>query len=174
MTTLKAPLTISLLVVSLLSSGIYAGFIIAQKMEQSRLEHRRQQRIAAEIAALGPPKPERVPFIEERENPFKPRYVEFGEELTSNFKEPKRVLIVSIVLMTQRGERAFALLQDKKIPLRALSLANLSEFPLSTAITPEGSQILANTLKSALNADIRAKTGFSPIDAVLITSYFVQ
>lgn len=165
---------IALLVVSLLICGVGVGFIIADKMNQSELERRRQERIAAEIAARGPPKPERVPLIQDEESPFTAKYFAFAEEFTSNFKEPKRVLIVSITLMTQRGERAHKLLEDSKLPLRALTLATLSEFPLKNAIAPDGRQVLSQILKQALNGDINSRTGFSPIDTVMITSFFVQ
>lgn len=168
------PFAIAFLAVAILIGGVGAGFLIAGKMAKSDIERRRQQRITEETLARGPPKPERVPLVQERDNPFTPRYLDFGEEFTSNFKEPKRVLIVGISLMTQRGDRAYNLLQESKIPLRALTLAALSEFPLDKAVAPDGRQALAQTLKQILNGDIRSRTGFSPIDAVMITSFFVQ
>lgn len=166
--------SIALIVVTLLIGGAGVGLLIAEKINKSEIERRRQERTAAEIAAQGPPKPERVPLVTDQENPFISRYVEFEEEFTSNFKEPKRVIIVSITLMTQRGERAYKLLEDSKIPLRALTLATLSEFPLKQAIEPDGRLLLSKSLKQALNSEIRARTGFSPIDAVLITRFFIQ
>jgi flagellar basal body-associated protein FliL len=169
-----SPFTIALIVVTLMIGGAGVGLLIAEKINQSDIERRRQERTAAEIAARGPPKPERVPRVIDQETPFIARYFEFDEEFTSNFKEPKRVLIVSITLMTQRGERAYKLLEDSKIPLRALTLATLSEFPLKQAIEPDGRLLLSKALKQALNSEIRAGTGFSPIDAVLITRFFVQ
>jgi flagellar basal body-associated protein FliL len=169
-----SPFAIALLVVTLLIGGVGAGFLIADKINKSDIDRRRQERTAAEIAARGPPKPERLPLIKDQENPFIARYFEFGEEFTSNFKEPKRVLIVSITLMTQRGERAYKLLEDSKIPMRALTLATLSEFPLRQAVDPDGRLLLSQTLKRALNTEISSKTGFSPIDEVMITHFFVQ
>ena len=168
------PLAIAVLAVLLLVGGLGLGFFVADRMSKSDLERRRQLRIAAEIAARGPPKPERVVASRDEESPFKARYLAFGEEFTSNFKEPKRVLVVMITLMTQRGERAFKLMQDSKIPLRALTLAKLSEFPLETAAGTEGALALSRMLKAALNNDLNQKTGLSPIDAVMITDYFVQ
>ena len=167
-------LAIAFLVVTLLIGGVGAGFLIADKINKSDIERRRQERIAAEIAARGPPKPERVPLVKDQENPFNARYIDFGEEFTSNFKEPKRVLIVSITLMTQRGERAYRLLEDSKLPLRALTLATLSEFPLKQAVEPDGRLLLSQLLKRALNSEISSRTGFSPIDEVMITRFFVQ
>lgn len=172
--TLTGPFSIALLVVFLLLSGVGAGLIIADKMNKTDLERRKQSRIAAEIAARGPPKPERVPAPQVAESPFKPRYVVFGEEFTSNFQVPKRVLIVKITLMTQRGDRAYKLLDDNKMLLRALTLATLSEYPLETATATNGVIALSDLLKTTLNNDLNQKTGFSPIDTVIITDFFIQ
>jgi flagellar basal body-associated protein FliL len=170
----SGPFAIALLAVLLLLGGVGLGFIVADRMAKNDLERRKQIRIAAEIAARGAPKPERVPAIRGQASPFAPRYLAFGEEFTSNFKEPKRVLVVEITLMTQRGERAYKLIENSKMPLRALTLATLSEFPLQTATAADGALALSRILKTALNSDLSQKTGLAPIDEVLITNFFVQ
>jgi flagellar basal body-associated protein FliL len=171
---LTGPLAIALLVVTLLFGGVAGGVVIAGRMEAAEKKRQQDAREAAQAALRGPPKPERVPLVESGSNPFAPRYVPLGEPLHSNFIERNRVLIVEISLVTQRGEKAEALMQAEKLPMRARTLALLSEFPLAVATREDGSRELARLLREALNAQLQVKSGFAPVDEVMLTRYYVQ
>jgi len=157
----------------LLIAGVAAGLVIDDKLTEAAARKKAEAQ-AAMIAAARALVPERVPAPVEAESPFKPRYISLGEEIMHGFREPKRALLLEVTLMTQRGDLAEKLIADKRVPLRALVLAFLSEFPVATAAAPGGQQELAARLKTALNAELRAQTGLAPIDAVLLTRYFVQ
>jgi flagellar basal body-associated protein FliL len=170
---LKTPFALATFAALLLVAGAAAGLFAAGKMAEAEARKIAQAKAAAAAAARAHI-PERVPAPPESEDPFKPRYVSLGEEILHGFREPKRALVLEVTLMTQRGDLAEKLIAEKRVPLRALVLANLSEFPVAIAAAPGGQQELSNRLKAALNAELRAQTGFAPIDAVLLTRYFVQ
>ena len=170
---LKTPFALATYGALLIIAGAAAGLFAADKMAEAEARKIAEAKAAAAEAARAHI-PEKVPAPPESEDPFKPRYVSLGEEILHGFREPKRALVLEVTLMTQRGDLAEKLLSEKRVPLRALVLANLSEFPVAVAAAPGGQQELSNRLKAALNAELRAQTGFAPIDAVLLTRYFVQ
>lgn len=157
----------------LLIMGVIVGLIVADRMARADANKKAAAKAAAAEAARAHI-PALVPAPPEGESPFKPRYVSLGDEIMHGFREPKRALILDVTLMTQRGEQGEKLLVERRMPLRALVLASLSEFPVAVAAAAGGQQELSERLKSALNAELRAQTGFAPIDAVLLTRYFVQ
>jgi flagellar basal body-associated protein FliL len=65
-------------------------------------------------------------------------------------------------------------LSDDRIPLRALTMAIISEMTVAQATAEDAQSKLAERLQKALNAEMRKKTGADLVDKVFIKRYYVQ
>lgn len=171
---LTGPFAIAFGVVALLALGAGAGVIIAGKMAEADAKRRAELKAAEEAAKRPPPPPERVRLPDQGPDPFVVRYIDLGDEILSNLPARGRALIVQVALMTQKGEQAEKILTDKKIRLRALVVAVISELTVEEATAQGAVEALAQRLLRAINADIRRTEGADLVDDVLIRRYFVQ
>jgi flagellar basal body-associated protein FliL len=110
-----------------------------------------------------------------QDDPFVPRYISLGDEILSNLPGRRRALIIQLELMTQRGEEVEALITKNRMPLRAMTLAVLSELKVEDVTRPDATQIVAERLRIALNNFLRpGNSGINAIDQVLVKRLFVQ
>ena len=77
-----------------------------------------------------------------------------------------RALIVEIGVMTKKGEKAEKYLTDERIPLRALTMAMISELTVAQATAEDAQDKLAARLLTGLNTAVRQKAGADLIDQV--------
>ena len=73
-----------------------------------------------------------------------------------------------------KGEKAEKTLADDRIPLRAHTMAIISEMTVAQATAENAQEQLAERLLKALNEEMRKKTGATLIDKVFIKRYYVQ
>jgi hypothetical protein len=60
------------------------------------------------------------------------------------------------------------------MPLRALALHLLSEVTVEEAKRPDAQAMLAERLMKAMNTELDDNYNIKPIDAILLTRYYVQ
>ncbi len=171
---LTGPFAIAIGVLLLVAIGGGIGYVVANQMIKAEEEKKIAQKAAEELAKRGPEKPQRVPLGETGASPFEPRYVTLGDEFISNLPQKGRALIIEIGVVTMRGEKAEKYLSDERIPLRALTMAMISELSVAQATAEDAQEKLAARLLKDLNIDIRRKTGADLIDKVFIKRYYVQ
>jgi flagellar basal body-associated protein FliL len=158
----------------LVAIGGGVGYVVANQMIKAEEKKKAELKAAEEAAKRGPPKPERVPLADEGPNPFEPRYITLGEEFISNLPQKGRALIIEVGMVTLKGEKAEKTLSDERIPLRAHTMAMISEMTVAQATAEDAQEKLAERLHRALNAEMRKKTGADLIDKVFIKRYYVQ
>jgi flagellar basal body-associated protein FliL len=73
-----------------------------------------------------------------------------------------------------KGEKGEKTLSDDRIPLRAHTMAIISEMTVAQATAEDAQSKLAERLQKALNAEMRKKTGADLVDKVFIKRYYVQ
>ncbi len=154
--------------------GLAAGLFIADKMEAAEQLRKKIEKQAAEDALKPPPLPQLVREEPDGPSPFEPLYVSLGDEMMSNLPARGRALLTDIALMTQRGPLAEQMMKSEVMPLRAMALSLISELSLDTATSPDGSKIMAARMLAAMNVYLRGRYNITPIDAVLVKSFYVQ
>ena len=174
MAALKGPFAMALALLALLFIGIEVGAIIVASMDDAQLQQKKAEKIPAAEALKPPPPPQRVLQEDEGPSPFEPRYVSLGEEILSPLPGKGRVLQTEIDLVTQRGQPSEDLLAANRIPLRALTIAILSELTVEQATATDATQVIAEKLKAAINATLRPANSITPVERVLIKKYYVQ
>lgn len=171
---LTGPFAIAIGMLLLVAVGGGIGYVVANQMIKAEEAKKAAQKAAEEEAKRGPPKPQLVPLVEQGPNPFEPRYITLGDEFISNLPQKGRAIIVEVGLVTLKGEKAEKTLAEDRIPLRALTMAMISEMTVAQATAEDAQEALANRLHKALNAEMRKKTGADLIDKVFIKRYYVQ
>jgi flagellar basal body-associated protein FliL len=171
---LTGPFAIAIGMLLLVAIGGGVGYVVANQMIKAEEKKKAELKAAEEAAKRGPPKPERVPLADEGPNPFEPRYITLGEEFISNLPQKGRALIIEVGMVTLKGEKAEKTLSDDRIPLRAHTMAMISEMTVAQATAEDAQEKLAERLHRALNAEMRKKTGADLIDKVFIKRYYVQ
>jgi flagellar basal body-associated protein FliL len=83
-------------------------------------------------------------------------------------------MLVQVSLQTRRGQKGEDLLKEQKMPLRALALHLLSEVTVEEAKRPDAQAMLAERLMKAMNTELDDTYNIKPIDAILLTRYYVQ
>jgi flagellar basal body-associated protein FliL len=171
---LTGPFAIAIGMLLLVAIGGGVGYVVANQLIKAEEKKKAELKAAEEAAKRGPPKPERVPLADEGPNPFEPRYITLGEEFISNLPQRGRAVIVEVGIVTLKGEKAEKTLSDERIPLRAHTMAMISEMTVAQATAEDAQEKLADRLHKALNAEMRKKTGADLIDKVFIKRYYVQ
>lgn len=171
---LTGPFAIAIGMLLLVAIGGGIGYVVANQLIAAEEKKKAEIKAAEEAAKRPPPKPERVPLVDEGPNPFEPRYITLGEEFISNLPQKGRALIVEVGIVTLKGEKAEKTLSDDRIPLRAHTMAMISEMTVAQATAEDAQEKLAERLHKALNAEMRRKTGADLIDKVFIKRYYVQ
>ncbi len=168
------PFAIAFYAAIFIAVGGIAGFVVYSKMEAAEAARKAAEKAAIEEAARGPLPPQRVPDAPQ-DDPFVPRYISLGDEILSNLPGRRRALIIQLELMTQRGEEVEALITKNRMPLRAMTLAVLSELKVEDVTRPDATQLVAERLRIALNNFLRpGNSGINAIDQVLVKRLFVQ
>ncbi len=168
------PFAIALGILLLVAVGGGIGYVVANQMIKAEEQRKIEQKRAEEAAKKGPEKPKLVPLEDTGPSPFEPHYITLGEEFISNLPGKGRALVIEVGVVTLKGEKAEKYLADQRMPLRAQTMAMVSELTLAQATAEDAQEQLAARLKVELNKTIRQKVGADLIEKVFIKRYYVQ
>ena len=171
---IRGPFALTLGMALLVVIGIAIGVVVLAQMDEATIQKNKAEIAAAAEAAKPPPPPQKVVQTEEGPNPFEPLYVSLGEEIMSPLPGKGRVLLIEIELMTMRGALSEELLKDNKIPLRAQTLAILSELTVDDVNKDDAQQTLAEKIKKAINLTLKDRLNVAPVQQVMIKRFYVQ
>jgi flagellar basal body-associated protein FliL len=171
---LTGPFAIAIGMLLLVAIGGGIGYVVANQLIKAEEVKKAAQKAAEEAAKRGPPKPQLVPLADEGPSPFEPRYITLGDEFISNLPQKGRAVIVEVGIVTMKGEKAEKTLAEERIPLRAHTMAMISEMTVAQATAEDAQEVLAARLLKALNEEMRKKAGATLIDKVFIKRYYVQ
>ena len=200
----KSPVKLILMIVggiALLGSGLGLGIFIGggessdpsteisqiiEKKENPELSEENkknedEEEVAAECAeeekdAEGncPVGPKKIPKITPEEEIFATTYYEFPGNFTTNLKESKKFLQISLGVSTQYDDQVMANVDSHQLALRSEILTIMSTFSTEDISGREGKQKLADSLKNGINDVLMKVEGFGGVENVHFTSFVLQ
>tara|TARA_B100001287_G_scaffold54828_1_gene43318 strand:+ start:2492 stop:3127 length:636 start_codon:yes stop_codon:yes gene_type:complete len=200
----KSPVKLILMIVggiALLGSGLGLGIFIGggessdpsteisqiiEKKENPELseenkKNEEEEEVAAECAeeekdAEGncPVGPKKIPKITPEEEIFATTYYEFPGNFTTNLKESKKFLQISLGVSTQYDDQVMANVDSHQLALRSEILTIMSTFSTEDISGREGKQKLADSLKNGINDVLMKVEGFGGVENVHFTSFVLQ
>ena len=200
----KSPVKLILMIVGgivLLGSGLGLGIFIGggessdpsteisqiiEKKENPALseenkKNEEEEEVAAECAeeekdAEGncPVGPKKIPKITPEEEIFATTYYEFPGNFTTNLKESKKFLQISLGVSTQYDDQVMANVDSHQLALRSEILTIMSTFSTEDISGREGKQKLADSLKNGINDVLMKVEGFGGVENVHFTSFVLQ
>ena len=171
---IRGPFALSLGMALLVLIGMAIGALVMAQMDAAALKKQQDEKAAAEEAAKPPPPPQRVIQEDAGPNPFEPLYVSLGEEIISPLPGKGRALLIELELVTLRGPLSEDLLKEKRIPLRAQTLALLSELTVEDVKRDDAQQMIADKIMNAINFTLKNNLNVAPVQRVLIKRFYVQ
>ena len=118
--------------------------------------------------------PKKIPKITPEEEIFATTYYEFPGNFTTNLKESKKFLQISLGVSTQYDEQVMANVDSHKLALRSEILTIMSTFSQADIAGREGKQKLADSLKEGINNTLVKVEGFGGVENVHFTSFVLQ
>ncbi|MAR64048.1 MAG: flagellar biosynthesis protein FliL [Rickettsiales bacterium] len=200
----KSPVKLILMIVGgivLLGSGLGLGILVGggessdpsteisriiEKKENPELseenkKNEEEEELAAECAeeekdAEGncPVGPKKIPKITPEEEIFATTYYEFPGNFTTNLKESKKFLQISLGVSTQYDDQVMANVDSHQLALRSEILTIMSTFSTGDISGREGKQKLADSLKNGINDVLMKVEGFGGVENVHFTSFVLQ
>ena len=118
--------------------------------------------------------PKKIPKITPEEEIFATTYYEFPGNFTTNLKESKKFLQISLGVSTQYDEQVMANVDSHQLALRSEILTIMSTFSPADIAGREGKQKLADSLKEGINNTLVKVEGFGGGENVHFTSFVLQ
>ena len=108
------------------------------------------------------------------EEKFLTTYYEFPGNFTTNLRESKQFLQITVGVSTQYDEEVMVNVESHQLALRGIVLGVMSEFSQEDVAGREGKQTLADAIKEALNIFLEDKEGFGGVEGIHFTSFVLQ
>ena len=108
------------------------------------------------------------------EEKFLTTYYEFPGNFTTNLRESKKFLQITVGVSTQYDEEVMVNVESHQLALRGIILGVMSEFSQDDVAGREGKQTLADAIKEALNIFLEDKEGFGGVEGIHFTSFVLQ
>ena len=118
--------------------------------------------------------PKKIPKITPEEEIFATTYYEFPGNFTTNLKESKKFLQISLGVSTQYDEQVMANVDSHQLALRSDILTIMSTFSPADIAGREGTQKLEDSLKEGINNTLVKVEGFGGVENVHFTSFVLQ
>ena len=118
--------------------------------------------------------PKKIPKITPDEEIFATTYYEFPGNFTTNLKESKKFLQISLGVSTQYDEQVMANVDSHQLALRSEILTIMSTFSPADIAGREGKQKLADSLKEGINNTLVKVEGCGGVENVHFTSFVLQ
>ena len=118
--------------------------------------------------------PKKIPKLVPEEEIFATTYYEFPGNFTTNLKDSKKFLQISLGVSTQYDEQVMANVDSHQLALRSEILGIISEFTAEAVSNREGKKELADTLKQGINSILEEVEGFGGVENVHFTSFVLQ
>ena len=118
--------------------------------------------------------PKKIPKITPEEEIFATTYYEFPGNFTTNLKESKKFLQISLGVSTQYDEQVMANVDSHQLALRSEILTIMSTFSPADIAGREGKQKLADSLKEGITNTLVKVEGFGGVENVHFTSFVLQ
>ena len=108
------------------------------------------------------------------EEKFLTTYYEFPGNFTTNLRESKKFLQITVGVSTQYDEEVMVNVESHQLALRGIILGVMSEYSEQDVAGRDGKQGLADAIKDALNIFLEDKEGFGGVEGIHFTSFVLQ
>ena len=108
------------------------------------------------------------------EEKFHTTYYEFPGNFTTNLRDSKKFLQITVGVSTQYDEEVMVNVESHQLALRGIILGVMSEYSEEDVAGIDGKQALSNSLKGALNVFLEDKEGFGGVEGIHFTSFVLQ
>ena len=105
---------------------------------------------------------------------YETSYFEFPRDFTTNLKNSRKFLQVSVVVSTQYDEKVMEIVDQHQLALRSVILTVISDFTEEDISGSNGKDKLADSLLVAMNKKLDQLKEFPGIEGVYFTSFVVQ
>ncbi len=101
-------------------------------------------------------------------------YYEFPKTFTNNLANSEKMLQLSLGLSTQNSDIVLINVEAHKLKLASVIIELIDNFSEDDIKGEKGRQLLANSIKDALNSELEELEGFGGIEGVHFTSFVMQ
>ncbi len=108
------------------------------------------------------------------EEKFLTTYYEFPGNFTTNLRESKKFLQITVGVSTQYDEEVMVNVESHQLALRGIILGVMSEYSEQDVAGRDGKQSLADAVRDALNIFLEEKEGFGGVEGIHFTSFVLQ
>ena len=108
------------------------------------------------------------------EEKFLTTYYEFPGNFTTNLRDSKKFLQITVGVSTQYDEEVMINVESHQLALRGIILGVMSEYSEQDVAGRDGKQSLADAIKDALNIFLEDKEGFGGVEGIHFTSFVLQ
>ena len=105
---------------------------------------------------------------------YETTYFEFPGDFTTNLKNSKKFLQISVGVSTQYDEKVIEMVDQHQLALRSVILSVISDFSEESISGSEGKNALSDKLLKEMNAKLESLKEFPGIEGVYFTSFVVQ
>ena len=105
---------------------------------------------------------------------YETTYFEFPGDFTTNLKNSKKFLQISVGVSTQYDEKVMEIVDQHQLALRSVILTVISDFTEDDIVGSNGKDKLAESLLVAMNKKLDQLKEFPGIEGVYFTSFVVQ
>ncbi len=105
---------------------------------------------------------------------YETSYFEFPGDFTTNLKNSRKFLQVSVGVSTQYDEKVMEIVDQHQLALRSVILTVISDFTEEDIVGSNGKDKLAESLLVAMNKKLDQLKEFPGIEGVYFTSFVVQ
>ncbi len=108
------------------------------------------------------------------EEKFLTTYYEFPGNFTTNLKDSKKFLQITVGVSTQYDEEVMVNVESHQLALRGIILGVMSEYSEQDVAGRDGKQGLSDAIRDALNIFLEDKEGFGGVEGIHFTSFVLQ
>ncbi len=105
---------------------------------------------------------------------FEYNYMQIEKDFLVNFQNSKKVMSISLAVMTHYDDRVFENVKKHDFALRSAILDILRQVPESEVSKPEFRIELARKIRNAMNSLLEKYEDFGGIEEVLYTNFIIQ
>lgn len=145
-----------------------------EKSVEAQLEQAGRDAGAVMASGTAASEPKRVTKTSPELTRFEYRYLEFERDLLANLTNSRKVMQVQIAVMTRYDDRVIKNLKKHEFALRSAALDVMRQTTEADLEKPDFRKLLAEKLRTELNAVLEKLEDFGGIEEVHFTSFVVQ
>ena len=165
----------------MIAVGLGAGWLIfgsaqpdpSEEIEEI-IERKLAERETAEAEADNTTEPQRQSKDTPQEDVFETIYHEFAGTFTTNLDGSRKMLQLGIGVSTQYDDTVMMNVESHQLALRSVILGVISNFSEEDVKGSAGREMLAVSIRDAINGKLEALENFGGIEEVHFTSFVLQ